>query len=428
MIMIKRSRTNMPDWVQQIYAELMKPPYFLQKQPDPHPSTSVSTAKQTNNEDTAKAHEVTPRPSPRPAYIAFNQNVSATSKHASSSSKGTVSRVAQPVPLPVLERYPFDVERKESVEGVLKVYSSDGKRYAVKRTTLAMPHVRFIHRALMYAQKQGFTRFSHMTLTKKKAPGVVHDDNVYYATEWIEGQFANFSSSEHVAQTAYALAQFHEATKGFQTDKFAPADAFDLFDMTQQRHRDLRQLLIRAEAKRDRDAFDELFLTLKPQLLDDSSESLQQLQQADCVTFLSENRRRPGLAHLDVIPGNCVYAPDHKVHLIDFELSTFAPRALDIAHLLRRSLQLTRWQGDIAYACFLHFNSVQTMPKAEYQLVHALLQFPYLPWRLAHTRFHYYADSAQVTELERYVEQESRRHEFLDSLSAQVRNLSMSDT
>ncbi|GMA63230.1 phosphotransferase [Alicyclobacillus fastidiosus] len=331
------------------------------------------------------------------------------------------------MPATVLERYPIDVDRREQLPDILRVVTEDEQRYAVKRTTISLPHVWFIHKMLKYAQKQGFTRCSKLLMTKKKSPGVVYGGNVYYASEWIDGQPANFASAEHVAQTAYALAQFHEATRGFTSEKFVPEDAFDLLEMTKQRNRDLRQLLYRAEAMKDKDEFDQLFVSLKSALQDDAAESLQLLQQNECAAFLSHDKTHPGICHLDVIPGNCLYAPDHNVHLIDFELSTFAPRVLDMAHLLRRSLQVNNWSGDIAYACFLHFDTVKSIPKVEYRLVEALLKFPYRAWRLAHTRYNFFKDPAQIDDLLAYADQEARRQSFLKSFTAQVRSLSVGD-
>ncbi|WAH36572.1 phosphotransferase [Alicyclobacillus dauci] len=445
--MAKRQR--MPDWLELLYSEFTKPPYFLQKQFEL--KTASNKQSRTHDDDkNTEAHgssgdrsTTLPTASGSPndsAHSSKRKSVSNTSPYVKEAEVHRITgtnnarygrapsasrSLTMQIPQPVLERFPFQVERKEQLSGVLRVHTTDGKRYAVKRTQLAMPHVRFIHRALNFSQKQGFTRYSRFLLTAKKAPGLMYDGNVYYATEWVDGQPANFALAEHVAQTAYALAQFHEATRGFSSDKFTPSPVFDLFSMTQQRNRDLRQLLTRSEAKEDKDAFDTLFVSLKSQLQNDAAESLQLLQRSECVAFLQSDEAQPGICHLDVIPGNCLYGPDHHVHLIDFELSAFAPRALDIAHLLRRSLQLTNWNGDMAYACFLHFNAVKSMPKVEYQLVQALLKFPYRAWRLAHTRYHYFADGAQTTELQAYAQQEERRQHFLRSLSDQVQGLSI---
>ncbi|MFB5192302.1 phosphotransferase [Alicyclobacillus fastidiosus] len=444
-------RQKMPDWFEGIAAEFLKPPYFLQAQFEAKSNGSNTATAQATQDAPARSFE------PRSGYgqrepstdslrhasgdgISNDDDTPATVRQSRpavrqvrppatrSGRTATASGTSYPVvPATVLERYPIDVNHREQLPDILRVVTDDEQRYAVKRTTISLPRVWFIHKMLRYAQKQGFTRYSKLLLTKKKSPGVVYDGNVYYATEWIDGQPANFASAEHVAQTAYALAQFHEATRGFTSEKFVPEDAFNLLELTQQRNRDLRQLLYRAEAKKDKDEFDQLFVSLKSALQDDAAESLQLLQQGECVAFLSHDKTNPGIGHLDVIPGNCLYAPDHNVHLIDFELSTFAPRVLDMGHLLRRSLQTNHWSGDIAYACFLHFDTVKSIPKVEYRLVEALLKFPYRAWRLAHTRYHFFKDPAQVDDLLAYADQEARRQSFLKSFTDQVRSLSTGD-
>lgn len=428
----------MPDWLQTLYEEMMKPPYFLQHttkaKSEAKPQTPQTAQAETQGDrPSAKGEEkqrsdVRHRPETEHAEPIINASTRGDSRARTSTNErtSTTSRtLLHDVPSEVLARYPFEISDREQFPDVVRVTTKSGKRYAVKRTTLTMQHVRFIHRFLTYARSQGYVLHSQLVLTKKKSPGVFYEGNAYYATEWIDGQNANFTHAEQVAQTAYSLAQLNEATRGFQTDKYAPPDAFDLFNMTQERMRDLRHMLIRADANQTPDAFDQLFASMKDQLLEDASQSLQRLQHVECVDFLAREQKRPGISHLDVIPENCLYAPDHKVHLIDFELSTFAPRALDIAHLLRRSLQLTNWNGDLAYACFLHFNSVRTISKPEYRLVQALLQFPYLAWRLAHTRYHYFKSSAQLDELERYAEQDRKRQQFLSSLDDQIGSLTL---
>ncbi|GEO26129.1 hypothetical protein AAC03nite_19140 [Alicyclobacillus acidoterrestris] len=433
-------RQKMPDWLEVLANEFLKPPYFLQAQfeakeaaqsthNDPETASTAHSTSATANRN-AHSYDL------REGLTAIAADVSAKSTSAKQtrtpvanrrSSRSAIPTQTYDIPQGVLDRYPVTIERREQMPGILRVVTDDGKRYAIKRTHLTLPHVWFVHRMLKYAQKQGFSRYSKFLLTKKKAPGVNEGGSVYYATEWIDAQPANFTSAEHVAQTAYALAQFHEATRGFTSEKFVPNDAFNLFEMTKERNHDLRQLIYKAEANDEKDEFDKLFVSLKAQLLDDAADSLQLLQQAECAAFLHADKANAGISHLDVIPGNCLYAPDHNVYLIDFELSTFAPRVLDMAHLLRRSLQLNHWSGDIAYACFLHFDTVKTIPKVEYRLVEALLKFPYRAWRLAHTRYHFFKDPAQLDDLLAYADAAPRRQSFLKSFSEQVRSLSVGD-
>ncbi len=428
--MPKPKRTNMPDWLQFVVAELTKPPYFMNQEAEspvsqayaPNTTASGNSAHTSKSATASAAKPRAQRERERDRHTSATDNLDTVRRQPANATR---SHRNSDIPERVLDQYEWKIAHTERVPGALKVTLQDGRHFAVKETDIPAKRVWFIHRALNWAKKQGFSRFAPFYFTKAKSPVFVYEGKTYYATSWIDGQNANFASAEHVAQTAYTLAQFHEATKGFSSEKFTPDDVYDLFGLMQQRNRDLRRMIIRADAKRDPDEFDRLLVTLKPALLDDSAECLQILQSRECVEFLESDRRNAGLCHLDVTPGNCLYTPDHHVALIDFDLSTFAPRALDIAHLLRRSFQTTDWDGHFAYACFLHFDSVRSIPKAEYKLVEALLRFPYLPWRLAHTRYNYYASQEQLDDLQQYALQADRRKAFLSSLAEQIRDLSV---
>lgn len=430
-------RPQLPPWLEILYSELTKPPYFIQanledkqsgqsdasndqKNPSSHAASQSPDEKESTQAHGRHSHQGRRNDNDiRPASTASGKE----SKSHSSRSNEHQSTLF--VPTPVLDRYSFEVASREQHQAILRIETKDNQHFAVKRTTLPAQRVRFLNRALNYAKKQGFRRFAPFVLSKKKSPAVTYDGNVYYATEWVTGQPANFASTEQVAQVAYTLAQFHEATRGFTSESYAPSSAFDLFAMTKQRNHDLHQMMYRAEAKDNKDEFDSLFVSMKSDLFDDSAESLQLLQKGDCEAFLAQEEEQPGLCHLDVIPGNCLYTPNHNVVLIDFDLTTFAPRALDIAHLLRRSLERSNWNSDMAYACFLHFNTVKALPKTEYRLIESLIRFPYQAWRIAHTRHHFFASEDQIESLQAYADQMSRRKSFLDSLSNQIDHLSV---
>ncbi|EJY56156.1 aminoglycoside phosphotransferase [Alicyclobacillus hesperidum URH17-3-68] len=423
--MPKSPRTKLPDWVQQLIDEFTRPPYFL------NPSNGAN--QNTGNKRSQPSNEYEPSSTPQPesrhqqkTSVHPMQQADHERRHEPAQTSGLRAGTAADsarIPRAVLAKYEFASAKREQLQGVEQVTTEDGQRYAVKRASIPPARVRFMHRALVYARKQGFTRYAPFVLSKQKSPVVIDDGQAYYVTKWIDGQPAHFASAEHVAQTAYTLAQFHEATRGFVNEKYAPADAFDLFGMLQRRTRDLRHMLIRADAKRDKDAFDALLLSLRDALLNDAAHSLHLVDDAEAIAFLAEDKDEAGLCHLDVIPGNCLYTPDHHVCLIDFDLATYAPRALDMAHLLRRGFQASDWNGELAYACFLHFDAVRAIPKVEYRLVESLLRFPYLPWRLAHTRYRYFVNEAQLDELQRYALQEEKRQAFLSSLADQVEHL-----
>ncbi|MDQ0190741.1 phosphotransferase [Alicyclobacillus cycloheptanicus] len=322
----------------------------------------------------------------------------------------------------VLDEYTWQPTSAEAFRGVIHVVTPEGD-FALKQTNLSPGRVTFVKHLMDHARKHGFEAFAPLALTRKGKPYVTRKEHVYYATQWIPGQQANFSSVQQVGQIAHVLARFHEATRGFTSEAYSAQPEFDLVRMIRRRRNELYRILAEAERKRDPDRFDTTLLELAPALRQDADDSLELVQQTSCEAFLKADAKRPGICHLDVIPGNFVYDLEKRIILIDLDLATYAPRVLDLAHLLRRSLQQQYWSAQAAYACFLHYDTVRTITPGEYDLVTALLRFPYRAWRLARTRYQGMRDTFQVDELQAYQSQEPRRQAFLSALADEITRL-----
>ncbi|WP_277093971.1 phosphotransferase [Alicyclobacillus mali (ex Roth et al. 2021)] len=413
---MKSQKSNMPDWIQHLLAELLAPPAFLSSQPTPAaPSIdSVHHSEPTDHSPAAPMSHLPPRET---------EETRGPRQRAEGQPDPSMRSQAPLIPQAVVSKYDLALEHRRP-EGSIEVWTdARGRRYAAKRSSITADHCRAMVQCLRHAHDQGFTKFAQFVTTSSNAAYVRHGNLSYYVTEWVPGQPANFGLPEHVAQTAYTLAQFHEATRGFRPN-WQPDDAADdVFGLFQARWRDLRQMCLKADRRKDKDAFDQLLLSMRDELQQDSAESLALLEDRDVIAHLEAERSSGGWCHLDVIPSNCLYTPQHQVVLIDFELARPAPRVLDMAHLLRRSLERGQWDGHLAYACFVHFDAVRSISRAEYRAAEALLRFPYLPWRIAHARYHFGADPAQLEALQLFATQSEKRQAFLASLRQQVERL-----
>ncbi|MCL6637837.1 MAG: phosphotransferase [Alicyclobacillus sp.] len=323
------------------------------------------------------------------------------------------------LPPALAKAYGWQVTAAQRAGSALKVTTPRGV-YACKRAHIPAERGRFIRDVLNFARQAGFSHCCEWVPTRRGQACVVRGAAVYYATRWVHGQPLNLADLAQLQAAAHSLAAWHEATRGFEATHYNPPDEFDLPALLRQRTDDLRTLLLRAEAARQPDAFDELLRRLAPSLRRDAEHSLRIAGHPSCQEFLQRDAELPGVCHLDVTPGNLVYTPQHQAVLIDFDLATFAPRALDLAHLLRRSLQLQHWRGTVAYTCFSEFQAVRPLESAEYLLVQALLTFPYRAWRIAHTRYRLYQDDTQLQELRGFSEQEEERQAFLREYADQL--------
>ncbi|MCL6592884.1 MAG: phosphotransferase [Alicyclobacillus sp.] len=456
--MFRRFRQPSPPWMADLLKELLRPPYFLEHlQRQTHTTPTAQTPEQAAQAD--RVHPSVPRSvsshrsraqvgmpplqTAQPNRTAWSSVASAHSAPAAAAqlaaapapglaapsatgqtnmkehkSWQTVFRAAH-LPPALAKAYGWQVTAAERAGSAVKVTTPRGV-YACKRADVPVERVRFIRDILTFARQAGFQHCCEWVPARRGQACVVRGTAVYYATRWVPGQSLSLTQPTQLAAAARSLAGWHEATRGFEAARYNPPDEFDLPGLLRQRTDDLRVLLLRAEAARQPDAFDELLRRLAPSLRRDAEHSLRIVSHPSCQEFLQRDAELPGVCHLDVTPSNLVYTPQQQAVLIDFDLATFAPRALDLAHLLRRSLQLQHWRGTVAYTCFREYQAVRPLESAEYLLVQALLTFPYRAWRIAHTRYRLYQDNEQVQELRGVSEQEEERQAFLREFADQL--------
>lgn len=425
----------MPGWIRFVLNDFAKTPYVVQAQIDQLKQSvdgpSTDTAPNSSNNGNSSNNDYDPNDGAydqredeeQEAELALNQSgVNGRGfDDVSSERRRRVHAVVRQAGFAtsVLDAYPWQVQSADLLHGIIHIQSKTNA-YALKQTHVSHDRVKFLRGLIQYAKSHGYENIAPIVSSRTGKPYVVRQDHVYYASRWMDGQQVNFSSVQQVGQVARALAKFHESTRGFGPDGYRPQSEFDLLHMLRHRRRDLRTLLAEAERKHKKDAFDATLVELSGSLQEDSDQSVALAEQSPCESFLAADKKRPGLCHLDVTPGNFIYDRNKQVILLDLDLATYAPRVLDLSHLLRRSLQQLHWTSEPAYTCFLNYHAERAIEPAEYQLTNALLRFPYRAWRLARARYRLTPDTAQIDAIQEFQSQEPRRQAFLTELKREI--------
>ncbi|MCY0888146.1 MAG: phosphotransferase [Alicyclobacillaceae bacterium] len=339
---------------------------------------------------------------------------------------GMAKLAPREVPPAVLQEYGWDVRSTMNLRGVTRVETGEGI-FAVKLAHVHPSRLRLIHEVLEFAEQQGFRQFAPMIRTSSGASYVTIDSRTYYALRWLDGATANFASSTQVGQIAYALAELHEQTRAFPHKERLRTTPANLATMMKRRQAALNRSMERIAREYPHSELNSWLKEHRSRLEEDASQATETLASSACEEYLERETARAGLCHLDVIPSNFIFVPNGpEMFIIDYDMAAFAPRAVDLAHLLRRSLQTTFWTTDFAYVGFLNYNNVHPISSGEYRTTAALLRFPHHAWRLLQEASQHGPARPWMDALHSYGAHAERRQQFLDSLDTQIASLGTS--
>jgi CotS family spore coat protein len=318
-----------------------------------------------------------------------------------------------------LKAYGITATKVEPFGPVLRLRTSKGL-IALKKTDLSPKQVQFLQEAFQHLENRKFTRYAPFLLSADGLPYVQVGGETYYATQWVRGQEVDFRSRPQLALTARTLAEFHEASRGFEPKGYRPAMIFDLVDRFQDRRDEFLTWKKRAKAKSRPDEVDKKFLHMVDTYIAQSDQALTILKRPNVRAHLLYEEDDPPLCHLDLTPYNMVYTTTGQVCLIDLDFCTYGPRTLDLAHLARRALQRADWEEDVMRHALVNYNAVRLLTVPEYVLLHGLLVFPHRFWRISYQHYEIGHDPHHMGYYELAEAEEEKRQAFLKKFGQQV--------
>lgn len=319
----------------------------------------------------------------------------------------------------VLKSFGLTATKVEPFGPVLRLRTNKGL-VALKKTDLDGRQIEFLNGAFAHLEERDFTRFAPFLLAADGKPYAMNGGDRYYATRWIRGQEADFRSMGQLAQASRTLADFHEASRGYAPNGYAPPDLFDMVERFRDRREELVEWKSRAKLKSRPDDVDQIFLKHVDGYVRQADEALGMLREPEVRAHLVYEEEDPVLCHLDLTPYNMVYTATGQIVLIDLDFCTYGPRVLDVAHLLRRGLQRQEWEENVARHVLVNYNARRMMTRAEYSMMHGLLLFPHRFWRVAYQHYEVGHDPHHMGYFQLCEAEEESRQAFLRQFGKQV--------
>ncbi len=311
----------------------------------------------------------------------------------------------------------------EPVSGIWRLTTAEGKTYALKEAHVPVQRLRWMASICDSLRQKGFSLAPNFLKTTTGKPFVYDGESLYYAYEWMNGSPLRYDSMRQLGDAARTLAKFHQATSQLPLMRNSIKPYPLLSDLTQ-KQQELIDLYEMLQAKKEPDEYDQLLKSQLPTAREQGNNALELLHQPIVDAFLQN--RESGICHLDVTSQNLIVHPSGAVQLIDMELMNYAPRVVDLSHLMRRAMQARgSWSSEVAIIPIVAYNRTMPLQHGEYLLLEALLTFPFRLHRLQ--KLHYSAlegsekgNSLQLQHLKKAILMETDRQHFLRSYTRQV--------
>ncbi|MEW9702153.1 phosphotransferase [Paenibacillus sp. SI8] len=213
------------------------------------------------------------------------------------------------------------------------------------------------------------------------------DSGCFLLFQWLAGEHPSYTEPGMIEKMAILLAQFHEASQGYQTAGNPITSArLDWNHIYRKKINKLEKC--RDKANVSGDAFSAHFLNHLPWLQARAQWVLDRLPQTALGTLLDTTRQDPRLAHGDYSHLNLLRSPESKLTVIDLDTVSIALPMRDISHLITFiNHALGAWSKERFRVILNAYQQVRPLSPEEYELLLFDQIFPHKAIRVANKYF-----------------------------------------
>ncbi|ATW23678.1 CotS family spore coat protein [Candidatus Formimonas warabiya] len=291
------------------------------------------------------------------------------------------------IPREISSQLDFKIYRTDQVRSAQKLDTDQGV-IALKKTRMSPVRVAFITEGISYVRGNKFDKVLEYVPFKNGSFLCSAGNQNYVMTKWVKGKESDLSDPRQVYEAAVTMAQFHQASQGFQSSlPFHQISRCGLMEHDLHQHVSEFTQFYTAAAHHPRPGrLEDLIKRHHHLFYLKAQESLHLLKRFRYLDFVEQARHTVALLHQDFAYHNLIWI-NQEIHLIDLDYLTLDFRVIDLSKFLRRSLRLSNWKMKAAENIINGYTSVIPLDQKEFTLLYILLYFPYKYWQTLHLHY-----------------------------------------
>ncbi|MBU3189300.1 CotS family spore coat protein [Clostridium bowmanii] len=288
----------------------------------------------------------------------------------------------------VMRMYNFELVSAEKVKSVYMIITNRGK-FCLKR----MKHGRDkIKNGSILSEElllNNFTNVAKYFRTKEGAFSVRYKKNIFYLTEWIEGEKCDLTNIDEAVSCTKLLAQFHSKSNEIDHKKLHIHINLKnwpkIFAGNLNYLERFKRIIIN---KRIKNEFDVLFLENIDNFYNRGVSAINMLNKSAYYKLSKVANDDKTICHNRFYYQNIV-KNDGDYFICDFDSIIIDLQISDLGKLIRRLMFKKNygWNFDFAKILIEAYNSINRLNKEELEIMFALIIFPNKFWKLGQRRY-----------------------------------------
>lgn len=282
----------------------------------------------------------------------------------------------------IATKYDIDIQESYIVRDSL-ILSEENSKKKISRTSLSVDRILFNHIAKEHLASSGFPYTDRYIVNSDGLPYTIIDNNIYTATNHIDGRECNFDNTIDLIRASIALASMHLASLGAtypEQYSFAKRDLGSMPDIFQHRLNEL--IRFKRLAKKGKSHFDYVYMKEADYYINEASETLSNIKKSSYYNLINQANTDNTLCHHDFTQHNVILTPDHE-YITSFNNCCIEIKEYDIANFLRRKMRKCNWDFAIGKCILDNYRSICKLRDDEFDVLQIILRFPQKFWRIA---------------------------------------------
>lgn len=248
----------------------------------------------------------------------------------------------------------------------------------------------YIHGLKEYLHNNGFTCIDRYLLSKYELPFAIYENKIFVMEDYIAGRECSFTNPFDRAAIVKALAQLHNAGRGYEPPTGAAVrNSIGKWDRAYRgKIEDLIWFKEIAGKKRKKSTLDKMFLQDVDSYIEMGWRGFDTLKGSEYVNICKEAKKDNVICHHDYTYHNIIIGPGGTVNVIDFDYSCHELTVYDLAALIQKVLKRYSYDIDIALELIDDYCSIAPLSRDDLVLMLSLFEFPQRFWRITERYYH----------------------------------------